>query len=248
MATLNELGTWPAGIYQLETTDPVLGGAPNEATGAGMSNIPHQQLARRTKVLKDLIDGAGIGATAVPLVTLNSAAARVTGFYRFASGDANTPATGVAGTVSVIAASASAVNQTAFDSASTRMWTRFWNGTVWSAWSEIWRTTGADSLLAVNGWQKFPSGLILQWGVASLMVTNTPFTNVGTAVTFPTTFPNICRHVICSVSGPIGEAAQILVGAYGLGTTGTTIGLARMFGDNGGATETTQVSYLAIGH
>jgi hypothetical protein len=167
MATLNETGTWPAGIYQLEATDPVLGGAPNEATGAGMSNIPHQQLARRTAVLKAQIDGAGLGATAVPLVTLNAAAARVTGFYRFASGDGNTPATGVSGTVQVVAASASAVNQIVCDSASTRMWTRFWNGTVWSAWAEIWRTTGVNWLLAQTGWQRLHSGQLENWGGAT---------------------------------------------------------------------------------
>lgn len=194
MATLNESGTWPAGIYQLETTDPVLGGAPNEATGAGMSNIPHQQLARRTQVLKTLVDGAGVGATAVPLVTLNSAAARVTGSYRFASGDANTPLTGAAGTVQVIAASASAVNQIACDSASTRTWARFWNGTVWSAWSEFWQSSGVISSLGVSGWQRLPSGLILQWGLAS--TTTNPI-----SVTLPIAFPNAHLAALASETG-----------------------------------------------
>jgi hypothetical protein len=203
MATLNETGTWPAGIYQLETTDPVLGGAPNEGTGAGMSNIPHQQLARRTQVLKALVDGAGVGATAVPLVTLNSAAARVTGSYRFASGDANTPATGVAGTVQVIAASSSAVNQTAWNSASTRMWTRFWNGTVWSAWSEIWCTTGASESLAANGWQRLPSGLILQWGKKA----------IGTVASATITFPIAFTTSVFSVVATADSASAVEVEA-----------------------------------
>lgn len=56
MANLTETDVYPAGIYQLEQTDPVLGGAPNEATGAGMDNIPHQQLAKRTKWLKTRVD------------------------------------------------------------------------------------------------------------------------------------------------------------------------------------------------
>lgn len=57
MATLNdEADEWEDGVYQIETTDPVLGGAPNPSTGAGMSNIPHLQLARRTLFLKAQLD------------------------------------------------------------------------------------------------------------------------------------------------------------------------------------------------
>lgn len=52
MADLNDTPEWEAGVYQIETTDPVLGGAPNPATGAGMTNIPHLQLARRTAFLR----------------------------------------------------------------------------------------------------------------------------------------------------------------------------------------------------
>ena len=66
MANLVETEEYPAGIYQLETVDPVLGGPPNEATGAGMDNIPHQQLARRTRWLKARVDqllGLAVGAT-----------------------------------------------------------------------------------------------------------------------------------------------------------------------------------------
>ncbi|EYD71813.1 gp53-like domain-containing protein [Limimaricola hongkongensis] len=48
MANLPETGAWPAGIYQLETTDPVVGGPPDVGTGAGKSNIPLMQLAIRT--------------------------------------------------------------------------------------------------------------------------------------------------------------------------------------------------------
>lgn len=56
MANLTETTDYPAGIYQIEMTDPVLGGAPNEGTMAGLSNIPHQQLARRTAWLKGRVD------------------------------------------------------------------------------------------------------------------------------------------------------------------------------------------------
>lgn len=50
MANLNEVSTFEAGIYQLETSDPVLGGP------GGVSNLQPQQLANRTKYLKDRVD------------------------------------------------------------------------------------------------------------------------------------------------------------------------------------------------
>jgi hypothetical protein len=224
MANLTENpAVFESGIYQIETTDPVLGGAPNVATGAGMSNIPHLQLANRTAFLKGVIDGAGLGAAAVPLVTLNSAAARLTGSYRFASGDANTPASGVAGTVEVIAASASAVNQTAFDSATTRMWTRFWNGTVWSAWSEIWRTTGVAQNLATTGWQRLPSGLLLQW------ITGVTNASGDMSLSLPVAFSNAVLGGVANESNPSGWGSNTVTSwAFDLSVSNLTTAVARM--------------------
>lgn len=56
MAGLPGGNDWPASIYQIEQTDPVVGGPPNEGTGAGLSNIPHWQLERRTNWLKPKVD------------------------------------------------------------------------------------------------------------------------------------------------------------------------------------------------
>lgn len=67
MAYLPETVTWEAGIYQLELTDPVVGGPPNPGTGAGKSNIPLFQLANRSRWLKakvdDLMAGSALGVT-----------------------------------------------------------------------------------------------------------------------------------------------------------------------------------------
>lgn len=52
MANLPETAVWEPGIYQLETTDPVVGGVPNISTKAGASNISAAQLANRTSWLK----------------------------------------------------------------------------------------------------------------------------------------------------------------------------------------------------
>lgn len=56
MANLPNTEEW-VDVYQLEMTDPVLGGTPNESTGAGMDNIPHLHLAKRTSWLKARVDG-----------------------------------------------------------------------------------------------------------------------------------------------------------------------------------------------
>jgi hypothetical protein len=55
MANVTESTTWENGIYQLETTDPVLGGA------NGVANVQAKQLANRTRYLKaraDVVDQA----------------------------------------------------------------------------------------------------------------------------------------------------------------------------------------------
>jgi hypothetical protein len=58
MTNLPEASDWVAGIYQIEQTDPVLGGPPNIETGAGIANVQAQQLADRTAWLKAQIAAA----------------------------------------------------------------------------------------------------------------------------------------------------------------------------------------------
>lgn len=50
MASLPESSTFDAGVYQLELTDPVIGGP------SGVSNTPLKNLANRTRYLKDHVD------------------------------------------------------------------------------------------------------------------------------------------------------------------------------------------------
>lgn len=61
MANLPETASWDAGVYQLETTDPVLGG-PN-----GKSNLPLKNLANRTAYLKAQVDS--LSASKAPLAS-----------------------------------------------------------------------------------------------------------------------------------------------------------------------------------
>jgi hypothetical protein len=50
MANLNELNEFTAGVYQIETNDPVLGGAD------GITNLPLKALVNRTRWLKNQVD------------------------------------------------------------------------------------------------------------------------------------------------------------------------------------------------
>lgn len=52
MAGLSEQATWSSEIYQLETTDPVLGGP------EGPSNLPHRLLANRTAWLRSRLEAS----------------------------------------------------------------------------------------------------------------------------------------------------------------------------------------------
>ncbi|WP_434663877.1 gp53-like domain-containing protein [Aeromonas sp. NJAU223] len=58
MANLQEVVSWDAGVYQLETSDPVLGGP------GGISNKQAQALANRTAYLKKHMDDLEGGTTA----------------------------------------------------------------------------------------------------------------------------------------------------------------------------------------
>jgi hypothetical protein len=52
MAGLANTAVWEDEIYQIEQTDPVVGGPPDLPLGQGITNVPHQHLANRTAWLK----------------------------------------------------------------------------------------------------------------------------------------------------------------------------------------------------
>lgn len=61
MANLPESSSFDAGVYQLETTDPVIGGP------SGVSNAPLKNLANRTRYLKDQVDA--LASSKAPLAS-----------------------------------------------------------------------------------------------------------------------------------------------------------------------------------
>lgn len=66
--------------------------------------------------------------------------------------------------------------------------------------------------VASTGYQKLPSGLIIQWGV-----TTTPANNVAVVVNLPIAWPNFILSGVANPSGPASNA-----GVFGLRATGDT--------------------------
>lgn len=66
MANVNEVEKWEPGIYQLETTDPVMGGED------GIDNLQARQLANRTAYLKKQIDETKKSIPKIPEIPVKS--------------------------------------------------------------------------------------------------------------------------------------------------------------------------------
>lgn len=240
MATLIENTIWPAGIYQIETTDPVVGGAPNEGTGAGMSNIPHQQLARRTSYLKEQIEAAGVNREAAPTFADFNLITK-SGMYYLAA-PANAPVVGANYTCLHIAGSGTDNGtQIAIRTFGGGTFIRQKNGGTWGGWQELARLSqGAHGSYGESGWAPLPGGAILQWGKVDAGAT----TATGTvSVTFPIAFTESV-HNINAYDPNSGIASNVFqVGSYNQTLTGMTIGWYRLAGTGGPQ----NIMWMAIG-
>lgn len=145
MATLPEIAEWIAGVYQIEETDPVLGGPPNESTGAGLTNIPALHLAKRTAFLKKLLDESGVGASAAPAVSDFNTVSK-TGLYQGLSAT-GAPEPGVPFTLLHIQSSEEQATQIASRITSDRVWSRRLAAGAWSSWREFLHSGNAASIL-----------------------------------------------------------------------------------------------------
>jgi len=75
--------------------------------------------------------------------------------------------------------------------------------------------TSFTQSLGSNGWQQLPSGLIIQWGAATL-------SNGTFAVTFPVAFPAACRSVVLNYNGLTVQGGYSAVGTGTPTTSGFT--------------------------
>jgi hypothetical protein len=95
--------------------------------------------------------------------------------------------------------------------------------------------SGANQSLASDGYQKFPSGLIIQWGTSASVSPNST-----TSVTFPIAFPNAVFSITTGANA---------ANSYADGTTNvvskTTSGFVACNGDNANAFT---CSWIAIGY
>ena len=95
--------------------------------------------------------------------------------------------------------------------------------------------------LASNGYQKLPSGLIIQWGESGGLLSNTAGTK-STVITFPVSFPTGCLNVYAT---PGGSETPLSVGVV------ATYWLSSGFGVSFQNTRTDQgvsARWLAIGY
>lgn len=144
MANLPESSSWNAGVYQIETTDDVIGGV------NGVANAQAKALANRTLYLKNWLE---TGST-----LLN----RILAIDGYGSGIDADKVRGLPADFS--------------------------------------------ALLAATGYQKFPSGLVMQWGSADTLGATYK------TVTFPVTFPTAC--VLAVPVDAENVSANVRVGAY----------------------------------
>lgn len=101
---------------------------------------------------------------------------------------------------------------------------------------------GSNQLLAANGYQKLPGGLIIQWGSVTVNV-NVANEYVGQALTWPVTFPN----AVLSVGlGP--NEGIISVGFINYEIVARTVNGASVRVACAGAVGNRTYTYIAIGH
>lgn len=193
MATLPETATWEAGIYQLEATDPVQGGL------NGIDNLQGKQLANRTAYLKQQADAANTGlanhiAAADPhpqYTTTAELETRIAALVASAPDALNTLnelATALgddpnfATTITNALAKKAPLSSPAFTDIPTAPTAPTGTSTAQLATTAF--ACGALSKSS-NGYQKLPSGLIIQWGWYTPANANQQYT-----LTFPIAFPN----------------------------------------------------------
>ena len=195
-----EDGWWPTG------------GAVDPANDNGLMNWAPQVLARRDRFLRNMIEAAGIGVAAVADVA-DFNAITLGGQYRGAAGATGAPAAGQPFIVNHMAGqSAGEAVQTAYGATDARAFLRRRTGGVWQAWQALWAGQEATGLIAATGWQRLPSGLILQWGGQTSIPANTTVT-----ITLPVAFPNAVWRVFAN------RAAANSVGSANMGASGGTV-------------------------
>ncbi|TJZ78800.1 gp53-like domain-containing protein [Chitiniphilus eburneus] len=117
----------------------------------------------------------------------------------------------------------------------------FVGGTSWYAWGgvQLGASAAFGSLLASNGYQKLPSGLIIQWGGVAII----PYNTTNGSITFPVSFNSQCFHVSHSCFGVYATNIGIDINLTNL----TSGGFSYQASTNA-ASGTFSVRWIAIGN
>ncbi|AZB63860.1 hypothetical protein EBL87_08965 [Cereibacter sphaeroides] len=245
MATLPELPEWVAGIYQIETTDPVLGGTPNEETGAGKTNIPALQLAKRSAWLKKLLEDAGMVTDAAASVT-NFDTITKAGWYFGPAGTTGAPDTAAYTLQHLPGNSVTNAAQIAWRAGGAQPYVRRKAGGTWGGWGQLATVDALAAGFSINtsgdGYIKLPNalgGLIIQWG------NGLTSTSGATANTFPITFPTACRTIAAvDLNGAAASVGAHVISIADITATGFNAASWTL----AGAAANSPFKYIAIGH
>lgn len=211
MAILTETPTYEAGIYRFETTDPVQGGP------GGIDNLPTNQLANRTAWLKAQVEAILLDIAAIE--SGYATAASLAGH----TGNASNPhavtkaQVGLGSVLNYGIATQSEAEAGALD---TKYMTPLRSKQAIAAMS--------PASIAGGGYQRLPSGLIIQWGGITANPSGAPYS-------FPIAFPTACLRV---VPGVVNGATTASISA-----SSPTAAGGIMY-----ATVNATVFFIAIGH
>ncbi|WP_051190055.1 phage tail protein [Laribacter hongkongensis] len=89
---------------------------------------------------------------------------------------------------------------------------------LWAQKVELASFTGSNQLLAGNGYQKLPGGLIIQWGTISGIAYNA----TAQSFTFPIVFPVACLGVVSKGWASVGTAMFADINIHGFGPAGVS--------------------------
>lgn len=203
MANVKEEKIWEEGIYQLEVTDPVVGGID------GISNKQAKQLANRTSYLKEQIENnkSSMDTTLATKRNVTDSYSKTEVDEKFT--DANKLIDEKLGKTETAADSAKLggvaadkfAQKTNIPSAATEIKAgivKLKNSITGSLSDTAISEKAIADFIASNfanskqefGYTKLPNGLIFQWGKIGER------TNDSIKVTYPITFPNICLSLI----------------------------------------------------
>jgi hypothetical protein len=122
-----------------------------------------------------------------------------------------------------------------FTTASSSQWYAFGS-------AQLGSSTAFGSLMSANGYQKLPSGLIIQWGVKTTSALSTTYTT--DAVTFPIAFPT----AVLGRTGSFGSGAGASWLSVTLEASGTPLTSMNIRAASGSALAAQPFNWIAIGY